>query len=569
MDINELIKPLFRWWWLIVIATVIAAVSSYMVSLQQPPVFQSRATLMIGRTIDNPNPSSVQFNLEEQLAVSYANLANREPLRDATREALGIDWLPEYSVSAVPNTQLIEIVVVDTEPSRAQMVANEIANQMVLRSPTNENQDDLERQTFINEQLDILQKQITDTQKEIEDLTSQLSSLNSAREISDTQDQISSLQRELSSLQSNYANLLSQSEKGAINTLTIIEYPNLPVRPVGSQQLVTVGLSAAVGFTMAAAAAYLLEYLDKSIKTVTEVEKLIPAPILGYIPVIPKKENKWMFVTENPRSPISDAFRNLRTNIELLGPDIKTILVTSTAISEGKSTVTLNYAQILTQANKRVILIDGDLRKSVLNEVLDFPKHLGLSQILQGKYNLRQISYPLRKGVGLVIPSGPPPPNPTELLASEMMTQTLSSLKKMANIVVIDGPPIFVTDTTVLAKRVDGILLVVQIGKTRRDVIKEMMAQINRTNTKIIGVVINKVSTRSNYYTHYYGSYYDIPDSSEEEESDEDSRDEDVPDSNGNGHPASEKLLDQEAVNPKTSENRTSTTQGTEDKMPS
>jgi len=569
MDIIELFKPLLRWWWLIVIATIIATVSSFVVSLQQPPVFRSRATLMIGRTIDNPNPTTVQFSLEQQLAISYANIANREPLRDATKEALGINSLPEYTVSAVPNTQLIEIVVVDTDPYRAQAVASEIANQMILRSPTSENQDDIERQAFINEQLDILQKQIKDLQTEIEDLTYVLGGLNSAREIADTESEINSLQTKLSSAQSNYAKLLSETEKGAINTLTIIEHPNLPVRPIGSQQFVTVGLSAAVGFTMAAAAAYLLEYLDKSIKSVAEVEKLIPAPILGYIPEIPKKENKWMFVTENPRSPISDAFRNLRTNIELLDSEIKTILVTSTAISEGKSTITLNFAQILTQANKRVILIDGDLRKSVLNEVLDFPKHLGLSQILQGKYNLRQISYPLRKGVGLVIPSGPPPPNPTELLASEMMTQTLSSLKKMANIVVIDGPPIFVTDTTVLARQVDGILLVVQIGKTRKDTIKEMMAQIKRANTKIIGVVINKVSKRSNYYTHYYGNYYDIPEPSEEDESSEDSANGAIKDSNGNGHPASEKLLDQEAVSHKTSENRTSTTQESEDKIPS
>lgn len=565
MEINELIKPLLRWWWLIVIATIIATASSYAATLQQPPVYQSRATLMIGRAIDNPNPTSVQISLEQQLAASYANIANREPLRDATKEALGLDWLPEYSVSAVPNTQLIEIVVVDTDPSRAQTVASEIANQMILGSPTSENQDNLERQAFINEQLDILQKQITDTQTKIEDLTFQLGNLNSAREISDTQDQISSLQRELSSLQSNYANLLSETEQGAINTLTIIEYPNLPTRPVGSQQLITVGLSAAVGFTMAAAAAYLLEYLDKTIKTVDEVKKLIDAPILGYIPDIPKKTNKWLFVTENPRSPISDAFRNLRTNVALTAPDIKTLLITGTTISEGKSTISINYAQILTQANKKVILIDGDLRKSVLNEALEFPKHLGLSQILQGKYNLEEISFPLKKGLGLVIPSGPPPGNPTELLASEMMTQTLSSLKKMAEIVIIDGPPLFVTDTTVLANQADGILLVVQLGTTRRDVIKEMVEQVRRTNKKIVGVVINKVNKRSNYYANYYGSYYNIPDSEEDEESSEEYSEEDTPDLNNNDQPNAKNLSDQ-VINQGTDGNGASSIQEIEDR---
>ena len=282
-----------------------------------------------------------------------------------------------------------------------------------------------------------------------------------------------------------------------------------------------------------------MEYLDKSIKTIDEVKKLIDAPILGYIPEIPKNENKWLFVTENPRSPISDAFRNLRTNIALSSPDIKTILVTGTTVSEGKSTVAINYAQILTQANKRVILIDGDLRKSVLNEALEFPKHLGLSTILQGKYNLKEISFPLKKGFGLVIPSGPPPVNPTELLASEMMTQTLSSLKKMAEMVVIDAPPLFVTDTSVLANQADGILLVIQLGTTRRDVIKEMMEQIKRTDKSIIGVVINKVNKRSNYYANYYGNYYDIPDSDKEGASSENAAKDALVDPKDNGQPAS------------------------------
>ena len=229
MEIKELIAPIRRWWWLLIIATAVAAGASYYASLQQPPIYQSRATLMIGRTIDNPNPTSNQFNLEEQLAASYANIANREPLREATKDALGLEWLPEYSVSAVPNTQLIEIAVLDTDPQRAQTVAKEIANQLILSSPTGEDPEELERQAFINEQLDTLQNQITETQTEISDLTYLIGDLDSAREISDTQSQIASLQNKLTCLRSNYANLITSTEKGAINTLTIIEQPHLPL----------------------------------------------------------------------------------------------------------------------------------------------------------------------------------------------------------------------------------------------------------------------------------------------------------------------------------------------------
>ncbi|HBX69553.1 MAG TPA: hypothetical protein DEH25_09280 [Chloroflexi bacterium] len=512
MDIAELIYPLRRWWWLIVLATVIAAGASFAVARQQPPTYQSRATLMIGRTIENPNPTSVQFSLEEQLAVSYANIANREPLRDATMEALGLDWLPEYSVTAVPNTQLIEIVVVDTDPQRAQIVASEIANQLILGSPTSTNQADVERQAFISQQLDTLQKQITDTQAELEDLSQLLGELNSAREISDTQNQISSLKNSLASLQLNYANLLSNTEKGAINTLTIIEQPHVPTSPVGSKMLVTVGLSAAVGFTLAAAAAYLLEFLDKTIKTVDEVKRLIKAPILGYIPEIPRKEDRWHFVTNHPRSPISDAFRNLRINVDLLGVETKTIMISGSAISEGKSTIALNYAQIATQANKKVVFVDGDLRKSKMKEALKLEQDTGLSTLLNSPAKLKDVVFTLDQRL-TIIPSGSCPPNPTELLGSEKMDRILTHIKGMADLIVVDSPPLFVTDAAVLAKKVDGILLVVQLGKSRRDTVKEMMVQIERTGTSVLGVIINKISSGSNYYSKYYGSYYNIPDS--------------------------------------------------------
>jgi uncharacterized protein involved in exopolysaccharide biosynthesis len=235
MEFKEIFLPLIRWWWLLIIATAIAAASSYWVTIDEPLYYQSQGTLMIGRTIDNPNPTSIQFSLEEQLAVSYANIANREPLQNATKEALGLEWLPEYSVTAVPNTQLIEIAVVDTDPIRAQNVAQEIANQLILRSPTSENQEDLERQAFINQQLDTLQNNITKTQDQIEDLTFQISEFNSAREITDAEKEISFLKTELNSLQRNYADLLAQTEKGAINTLTIIERPNVPTNPIGSK----------------------------------------------------------------------------------------------------------------------------------------------------------------------------------------------------------------------------------------------------------------------------------------------------------------------------------------------
>ncbi len=390
---------------------------------------------------------------------------------------------------------------------------------MILSSPTGVDQEDQERQAFISEQLDTLQSQITETQTEIADLKFQLGELDSAREISDSQGQIASLQNKLSSLQSNYANLLSNTEKGAINSLTIIEQPHLPTRPVGSQQIISVGLAGAVGFTLAAAAAYLLEYLDKTIKTEDELKKLVSLPIIGYIPKFKKNENPWFYVNEQPRSPIADSFRSMRTNIGLMDGEKKTILVTGSAVSEGKSTVAVNLAHISAQSNKKVALIDADLRRSVLSEALNCPPEKGLSNILQNQSTIDVEKILLERDL-LLLAAGPPTPNPTELLGSDKFEQTLADIAKMTDLVLIDSPPFIVTDASVLSTKVDGILIVVRLGHTRRDTLQAMLDQIKRTGTPIIGIVLNNISNRSKYYSHYYGSYYN-PDNDKKKDQDE------------------------------------------------
>ena len=136
MELREILAPLLRWWWLIVAAVGVAVVSSLFTGLQQPPIYQSATTVMIGRAIDNPNPDYMQFYASQQLATTYAEIASRDIVRRGTMQALGLDWLPAYTVQPVPNTQLLEISVTDTDPVRASVVANEVANQLILQSPT-------------------------------------------------------------------------------------------------------------------------------------------------------------------------------------------------------------------------------------------------------------------------------------------------------------------------------------------------------------------------------------------------------------------------------------------------
>jgi len=519
MEIKELIAPLKRWWWLILGAGLVAAAASFLATLRQPPTYMATTTLMIGGTINDPNPSSNEFYLTQQLAATYADIAMREPVRNATRQALGLPWLPSYSAAALPNSQVIEITVTDTVPERAQAVASELANQLILRSPTSENSEDIERQLFIQEQLDNLQVQINETSDEIDRMQALLGDLDSAREISDTQAQIAALQNKSRDLQSNYASLLSTTSGGAVNTITIIDEANLPTQPQGPNRFSSVLLATALGVVLATTAAYVIEYLDDTLKSPEEVNDLIQLPVIGYIGDIPKEQNRAEIVTD-PHSRFGPAFRYLRTNIAFADAalPIKTILVTSADPEAGKTTVAVNLAFVMAQTDKKVVLIDADFHRPNVHSLLGINNRLGLSDVFRDSTKISDLVRDTKEGNLTVLTTGTLPPNPTELLASEKMDRFLDETKTATDLVVIDCSPFIVADAAILAAKVDAILWVVRIGHTRRSHIKAMKEQVSRTGARIAGVVVNGIAESSTYYTSYYRSaYFDQPDGAHRE----------------------------------------------------
>jgi capsular exopolysaccharide synthesis family protein len=513
MDLKNYIFPLRKWWWLMAIATIIAAAFSYYAVLQQPPIYNARTTLMIGRAIEDPNPSANQFGLGQQLAVFYADIANRELVRDASMAELGWRYLPEYRARALPNSQLIEIVVTDTNPERAQLVANEIAKQLILLSPTGSRPDEQTRIDFVNEQLNLLEGQIKETEQDIQNLQMELGNLISARQINDVQNQIAALQAKRTTLQGHYAALLSNTRGGAINTLTVIEPAALPTRPVASNMILTVLLSAGIGFTLAATAAYLLEYLDKTLKTPEEISRLVPAPILAHFFDTPEWKSKNVLVLDNPRHPALEAFRTLRTNIEFANAvrPLRTILVSSAETDEGKTSIAVNLAAVMAHADKRVVLLDLDLRKPTVHAYLKIPNEDGLSEVFRNNLPINTSLKKWLNGRVLVATAGEPPPNPTELVGSKRMDQIMERLTEMADVVIIDGPPFLVADASVLASKVDGVLLVVRPGYTQKAAAETMMEQIKLAGVRLVGVVLNRIPRKgADYYAgnRYISQYY-------------------------------------------------------------
>ena len=519
MELNKYIFPLRKWWWLLVASTLIAVMFSSLSILRQPTIYQSRTTLMIGTTITNPNPTSNELMLGQQLAAAYADLANREIVRNATKDALKINRLPAYTARALPNTQLIEIIVNDTIPERAQIVANGLADQLMHLGPISAQPQDRGRQEFILQRLNNLETQIKETESEIEKLQGELADTFSAEQIKDKQDQITSLGSKLSSMENNYGLLLSNTQQGALNTLTIIESAELPTNPIGPMKGLTILLAAVVGFALAAGEAYLLEYLDDSLKSPDAVMRLFSASIIGHVfdQGDGKNEEDQLYNADDLDHPIAEAFRSLRTNIEISQADrpLKTILVTSADIGDGKTSVAANLALSMAQREKEVVLIDADLRKPNIHEFFELTNDRGLVDLISGRAAIGDVLQFNNDKKVAVLTTGNMPPNPAELLSSKKMEQLLCQLEETTDVVIIDGPPLIVADAMILASKVDGVLMVVRPGHTRESLAKAAMEHIRLVGAKVVGVVLNRIPLRgADYYAGksflytYYGSNY-------------------------------------------------------------
>jgi len=508
MEISYYIAPLKKWWKLLLAAALVAAVSSFLATLPQPNIYQAKTTLMIGRTLEDPNPSTNQIMMDRQLAVIYADLVGRELIQNETKKALGIDWLPKYESIAVPNSQLIEITVVDNVPERAQAVANELANQLIRNSPGSSASMSQERIAFINNQLDSFQLQIQDTQEEIEKLRAELGEQTSAIQIQDSQNSIAALENKLASLQDNYATLLASAPQGASNIISVLVPAELPTYPIGPNRILIVLVAAFSGFAFASGASYFIEFSSNKVSTSSEIEHILQLPILAKIPEI-KADNKWDYVKEFPFSPVAESFRSLRTSIDLSAVDkpLRTIMISSPGTSEGKSTIAINLALIMAQSEKKVILVGADLRKPVLQELIGLEGKKGLSDWVSKEASITDILYPLINDSLWVIPSGTLPPNPAEILGSKTFSEFLKKLEAYADVVVLDGAPFIVADATILAAQVDGIVLVVRPDYTKKDAMVSMREQIKRTGSTTLGVVMNFTENHNSYDSSYYYVY--------------------------------------------------------------
>ena len=270
MELKQYVAIVWKWWWLVVLAAAVAAGSSYYASKNATKVYRTATTLMVGQTIQQANPNTSQIYTSQQLATTYVQMATREPVLQGVVDALKlpIPWdalKGQMSVAPIAGTNLIEIRVIDTNPTRAKVLADEIARQLIKQSPTPSDSQEDQRRIFVNGQLADLEKKIDQTGQDIEDLQDSMINEVSARRIQDIQNEIATKQQQLNTWQSTYANLLTFA-KGGANYLSVVEPAAIPRWPINPGTRQTVFLAASIGAMLAIGAAFLMEYMDDTIK---------------------------------------------------------------------------------------------------------------------------------------------------------------------------------------------------------------------------------------------------------------------------------------------------------------
>lgn len=223
-----------------------------------------------------------------------------------------------------------------------------------------------------------------------------------------------------------------------------------------------------------------------------------------------QSESKRRLITVvNPRSPVSETYRTLRTNIEFAAIDsaMQVIMVSSAGPGEGKSTTIANLSVAFSQSDRKVVLIDADMRKPTAHKTFQISNRFGLSSAISQQSTLQEVIQSTDVPNLDVITAGPIPPNPAEMLASKRMTALLDELRTMYDIVLVDTPPLLaVTDAQIAATKSDGVVLVVDQGRVKRQFAQKAIQNLQNVNARILGVVLNNVKRRSNEEAYYY--YY-------------------------------------------------------------
>ena len=514
MDLRQYIVLVWRWVWLIALSMILSSSIAFAVSWNMTPIYSAASTILINQAPANKSLDYNSLLTSERVAKTYAELMRKRPVLEAVIASLKLNMTPgdlvdSTQISVVRDTQLMAVVVRDTNPQRSADIANEI-----VKVFTQQNRDVQSERYTISKQ--ILEQQLALNQADIDRSQLGIDALKNATTL-DQLDQRRQLEAILGQYRDNYATLLKSlgevrlAEAQTIDSVNIVEAAQAATKPVSPRTSLNTVLGAIVGALLALGFVFLRECVDDTVKTSDDVTKLIDTMTLATVARMsgPNTSHKLAVATDS-HSSAAESYRMLRVNLEFATIDrpFRTLVVTSANTGEGKSTTAANLAVALAQAGKRVILVDTDLRRPALHHMFGLSPERGVTTALVQHTSALE-EYLLPTGIHnlWLMPSGPLSPSAAEMIGSQRIIELIERLKEWADVVVFDSPPVLsVIDSTILGHICDAMLLVVLAGKTRSGMLRRAHEQLAQSGGRVLGVVLNGISSpHESAYNLYYG----------------------------------------------------------------
>ena len=525
-----------RWWWLFLLGLLGGGALAWAVLLitdnrADDPLYEAQATILVqSQNAENISPTLSDIEVSQRLASTYRELVKTRPTLQKVATEPDIPYSAEYladvvKVSIVPNTGLLQFVVSDGDPELAALIANTLAGHFVQRiqedwlAQLEQLRAAAEARGFISSQ-EILNAQVLALENLNDLLASLTQSPAGSEELLETQvNTLASLTlalRTLSSLASTEELLDIQARTTGI--LSIVEPAIAPDSPVessiGSSSFTKIIVGMILGGVVAALVVVLWERFNERIRTPEQVEKTFAVPTIGAMPQWRDKHLgiDGLLVAQYPHSRHAEIFRQVRTNFQFSAAAHagKAFMLASPDVGDGNTTLLANLGIALAQDGARVVLVDGDLRSSTLHHRFKVPNGSGLSSLLMGGDGTIDTALQSSSVDGLhLLTSGAAPPNPAELLGSPKMGSIINALKERFDLVLLDSAPLIAfTDPVVLARNVDGVVMVAVANKTRVSEFQESLRKIQQSSTPVMGVLLNKTRSQGNTktYRHYSGS---------------------------------------------------------------
>ena len=489
-------------------------------------------------------------NLEKQLNKQRANLTSQVT---QVSSSLLKELQDEYAKLVAEKVKYQSLIAQDRiDPQAYQVELNSMTHRMkALQTRLRQEAKRIAATSMITDPLAIVEQMITEkleTESLIKADNAKMETLRGIVEQYDKQLQtipekgleLARLERQAKVEQNTYVLMQEKleetkiSEAGQKQNIRIVDTAIEPLYPIKPRKKLNLLLGALIGLGLGIGVTFLIEYFDDSIKNPDELEKM-GFPIMAIIPQIETQEIAKKIFSGNgdapvemgegkiiesrlvthfdPKSPISEAYRTLRTNIQFKtmrnGDTGSAILVSSSAPKEGKSTTVANLAITMAQMGSKTLLVDTDLRRPVIHSIFNQHKEKGLTNYLMGKLLFDEVIKDTIVDNLYLVTSGPLPPNPSELISSHEMKNFLEEARKKFDIILFDSPPVIaVTDAAIMSNMMDGLILVVQAHQTQKEAVKRAKALLDNVDAKIIGCLLNGVNIERSYGTYYYYYYY-------------------------------------------------------------